>query len=461
MRLILLLLASLLVADTADAQRKAKKRGVIRGIHGEVLNRRGDFLAAVGGNPSFGLRGPSIQKGMLPKGVYEVTLPNTGTGWEERFLIGVPTAPLNPAPLLVVFHGYGEEHTDMVTKTSYFQEGMARGWIVIAPLGAHKYNYAIDYAQENVELALTWAATYLTLDPDRFYGVGFSMGGGMASSFAARHQDALGPRFAAVAVHSGTCSMRDVYWSANDKALLQHPDMFGGNPDQVPFRYVAASTVDLDTVTGAVDQDSDLVRNLQHTPLYHFLAQHDPNTFLLDQTQANHDQALLRGGDTTITQVNESVHQWWTLEEAVLLDWFEPKTLQGPADGQPTRVVADRDARWFGIRVQQAQTDALTPFRWATVAAQNRVYLDEIENASLISLDPVTFGLDDTVPVELIVNNTDGLAVEFVLEGYDQAPVDVWRAGASTGSWSYDAATKTVHLYESSAASYPLWKVWP
>ena len=158
---------------------------------------------------------------------------------------------------------------------------------------------------------------------------------------------------------------------------------FGGNPDQFPFRYVAASTVDLDAVTGAVDQGSDLVRNLQHTPLYHFLAQNDPNTFLLDQTQANHDQALLRGGDTTITQVNESAHQWWTLEEAVVLDWFEPKTLQGPVDGQPTRVVADRDARWFDIRVQQAQADALTPFRWTTVAAQNRVYLDEIENASL------------------------------------------------------------------------------
>ena len=221
MRLTLLLLAGLFVADAADAQRRGNRQRVIRGTDGEVLDRNGDVFAALGGNPSGSMLGASIQKGMLPKGVYEVTLPNTGTGREEKFLIGVPSAPLNPAPLLVVFHGYGEEHTDMVSKTSYFQEAMARGWIVLAPLGAHKYNYAIDYAQENVELALFWAATYLPLDPDRFYGVGFSMGGGMAASFAARHLETFGPRFAAIAVHSGTCSMRDVYWSANDKSLLE------------------------------------------------------------------------------------------------------------------------------------------------------------------------------------------------------------------------------------------------
>jgi len=461
MRLTLLLLAGLLVADTADAQRRAQKRRVIRGLHGEVLNRRGDFLAAVGGNPSFGSLGASIQKGMLPKGVYEVTLPNTGTGWEEKFLIGVPTGPLNPAPLLVVFHGYGEEHTHMVTKTSYFQEGMARGWIVLAPLGAHKYNYAIDYAQENVELALTWAATYLTLDPDRFYGVGFSMGGGMAASFAARHQETFGPRFAAVAVHSGTCSMRDVYWSANDKTLLEDQLMFGGSPDQHPFRYVTASTIDLDTITGNVDQGSDMVRNLRHAPLYHFLAQNDPNTFLINQTQGNHDQAQLRGCDSILTASDDSVHQWWTLEEAVVLDWFEPKTFQGPADGQQTRILADRNARWFDIYVEQTQAGELTPFRLTSVAASNRIYLDEIANASRLSVDPELLGLDDAAPLELIVNNTDGLPLEFVLEGYDQAPTDVWRGGASTGSWSYDAANKTVHLYEANAANYPLWKVWP
>lgn len=461
MRLIFLLLVGLFMVDAADAQRRVKRQRVIRGTGGEVLNRNGDFFAAVGGNPSRSVIGPRIATGMLPKGVYEVTLPNTGTGWEERFLVGVPTNPIVPAPCLVVFHGYGEEHTHMVSRTSYFQEAMARGWIVVAPLGAHKYNYAIEYAQVNALQALEWVATYLMLDPDRFYAVGFSMGGGMAASFASRHLDSNGPRFAAVVVHTGTCSMRDVYWSSNDKSLLESPQMFGAKPEARPFRYQIASTIDLDTFTDTVDRETDMVRNLVHAPLYHFAALNEPNPFLINQTIKNHEQALLHGGDSILVTSDDSVHKWYTLDETTILDWLEPKTFQVPGDGTSTRVLADRTGDWFDIHVRQAAIGVFTPFRWTKVGALNRMYVDLVENADLVSLDPDKHGLDKNATLDLVFNNLDGLAVELVLEGYSQAPIDVWRSGQSTGSWTYDAATGTVTLFESNAINYPIWKIFP
>lgn len=461
MRILALCLVGLLLADAAPAQRRRQAQRIIRGPQGEVLTRNGNIFTAVGGNPSGSMIGPHIQSGMLPKGVYEITLPNTGTGWEEKFLVGVPTNPITPAPCLVVFHGYGQEHRDMVSKTSYFQEAMARGWVVVAPLGAHKYNFAIDYSQENAKLALEWVATYLTLDPDRFYAVGFSMGGGMAASFASRHLDTFGPRIAAVAVHTGTCSMRDVYWSADDKALLESPLMFGGNPDRVPFRYQTASTIDLETTTGNVDQTSDMVRNLLHTPLYHFVALNDPNTFLVNQTVENHHQALGRGADSSFVTSRDILHAWSTLEESVVLDWLEPQTLQAPGDGVTSSYLADRSGRWADVYLQQAATGAFTPFRVTVLAASNRIYLDQVENADLVRFDPERHGLDRSQPLELVFNNLDGLAVDLVVEGYTLPPTDVQRSGSSTGSWTYDPLDQTVTLYEIDAAAYPVWRIIP
>ena len=40
----------------------------------------------------------------------------------------------------------------MVANSPLVCEAMARGFVVFIPLGAHKYNYGIDYAQNNRHL---------------------------------------------------------------------------------------------------------------------------------------------------------------------------------------------------------------------------------------------------------------------------------------------------------------------
>ena len=82
-----------------------------------------------------------------------------------------------PAPVLTLFHGYGEHLRDTVLRTDLVDEAMSRGWLVFAPLGAHEFNYGIDYAQDNIERAFEFIGARLPLDLDRIYGVGFSMGG--------------------------------------------------------------------------------------------------------------------------------------------------------------------------------------------------------------------------------------------------------------------------------------------
>jgi len=415
---------------------------------------------ALGGNYSQPLA-PRAPISPLIGGVFEVTLNNTGTGWDEVFLIGVPKAPVTPAPVLVVYHGYGETPRDLLYSTSYFQKGMARGWIVVAPTGAHKYNFAIDYAQENVLAALTWVVTYLPIDAERLYAVGFSMGGGMSTTFAARHLDPLGPRFAAVANHTGATSIRHSFHNITNKDLLLSPLMFGGTPNEEPFRYQTASTIDLRPSTDLVDQNTDLARNLLHVPVYNFAALYDPNPFLVHQVDKTHEQLLLRGNPSEHTTTTDTRHEWYTLDEDTILDWFEPKTLQKPDATAGVDTLADRDGTWFHFTIQQAATGAFTPFTWTSMPVANRLYVYDTKNLASISLDPLDLGLDSSQPFDFVYHGQSGLDTDLVLEGYTQIPTDVLRNGQSTVDWTYDAAEDTVTLHEYSPSGYPIWRVEP
>ena len=181
----------------------------------------------------------------------------------------------------------------------------------------------------------------------------------------------------------------------------------------------------------------------------------------MDETTKNHDQALLRGGDSSLTTTTDSVHQWSTLEEATVLDWLEPQTLQASADLVPSSYLADRTGSWADVYVQQVVTGTFTPFRLTLDSASNRIYLDQLENADLVRFDPERHGLDRSQTVDIVFNNIDGLAVDIVVEGYTLPPSDVQRGSSSTGSWTYDPAEQTVTLHETNAAAYPTWKIIP
>ena len=467
--LVSLSLASLIALspDGAGAARSRKDRSqsqreaVLRGIHGEVLGPASTPDRTLGGNLNNPFGGTTGTVTPLPRGVYEITLKKTGTDWDETFLVGIPKQMQAPAPVLVLFHGYGQTPRKLLDLTTYFPDAMARGWIVVAPLSAHIYNFSIDYAQQNTEKALDWVAKYFPVDPDRFYAVGFSMGGGAAATYAARHLDPKHARIAAVVNHTGTTSVADVYWNADDDSLLSDVLMFGGSPADVPFRYSTASMMDLDSFTDQIDPATDLARNLCHVPVKNFCAAYDPNTYLVHQTERSFDQLTFRGVPTEINLSSHSVHKWSTLGEASVLNFLEPLSYSDPAPGTSVRTLADRSGTWFDFQVQQLQSGQFSPFRWTVMTNLNRLYLDEVANVQRITVDPAKLELDKADALEVVFNNVDGNTVEIALSGYPQPPSNVLRGGQSTGSWTYDAVTGTVVLIESNGSNYPTWRIEP
>ncbi|QDV05103.1 hypothetical protein Poly30_05980 [Planctomycetes bacterium Poly30] len=392
----------------------------------------------------------------------QITLNLPGQTWQETFIVGIPSNMQTPAPVLTLFHGYGEEPVNVLQNTTLAADAMARGWLVFIPLGAHKYNYGIDYAQENIELAFEFFASRLPVDMDRVYGVGFSMGGGAAASYAARHLDPNGIQFAAIVNHTGTTSLRATYQTSNDYNLFQSPLMFGGTPDSDPFRYLRSSTVDMDMVAGTVDLRGALSSNLSHVPVRHWYATMDVNATIVEQTLAL-DQAMSQeGSDTGVVPRPYAIHSWSTLDNTVVLDWLEGQRLTRPAAGEVTKTVADRDGRWHDLDIRQVAGDELTPILWSVQAQANALYLIDSKNLAEVAIDAPAAGLDMSRNLLVVFQIKDSSVTDIVLRGVDQMPTNVIRRGTATPPWTYDATEKTLTLHElNGIAGWSSWIIVP
>ena len=443
--------------------------GILRGRDGEVLGTEKDPEAALGGsfgNP-FALQ---LQANLVGRNLVEFTIDSTqiaGSAWSESFLVGFPSNPIQPTPVLVLFHGYGETPQDVLANSDFFEMGMQRGWIVVAPLGAHTVNYGIEYSQLNVEAALALLAGTIapslgmTVDADRFYAVGFSMGGGGAASFVARHADTCdGLHFAGTAIHTGSTSLSYTYWSTPGiQTTFDSALMFGGPPNDpaLTFDYTRCSATDIDWATGLVDPTTDMVRNLTHMPVLSYYANQDPNSTLIAQTTTTHHQFRKRGGKGRLLHSPSSKHDWQTLNERRVFRMFK-RAFQAPT--ALTRTLADRDGDWHGFNITQATARVFSPFRWIVLPQTNRLVLDEVANIQTLKLaSPTCVGLNPDADLDIIFNSADSVPLEIVIGEIDDQPSDVWLGGVSTSSWSYDAASKELTLFENAQGNYLKWTV--
>ena len=391
----------------------------------------------------------------------DITLNLPGHAYQERFVIGIPQQMQTPAPVLTLFHGYGEDPTQVVQRTDLVSLALARGWVVFIPLGAHHFHYGIDYAQENIEDTFAFIASRLPLDLDRVYGVGFSMGGGAAASFAARHLDPNGIRFAALVNHTGTNSLRATYHTSNDSLLFRSPLMFGGSPTEEPFGYLQSSAIDLDVFTGGVDPSQEMARNLARIPTQHWFATFDVNQSIVEQTTALDGRMTALGATTEQISVPSAAHSWATLDAQAVLDWLDPKRWNPPAPGDVTRTLADRSGRWYDLEITQRTNGAFTPVLWSGQPGPNALYLVGMENAAAIRTDLARVGLDAGRTIHVIAQALDGEAPTIVLEGFDAQPFSVQLSGSGAPSWSFDAAVGTLTLEETGQASWSQWRIVP
>jgi len=396
-------------------------------------------------------------------GLLEFVLNNTGSGWQEKFLLQLPpTPPVAPVPLLAVFHKFGSSHGD-VLNTTFLAEVQARGWYCIAPLGARQKHFGNNESQINTRAALELVAQLFPVDRNRVYGVGFSMGGGALANYAARHLDPNGVQFAAICEHTGGVSLAHTWFYEPDDADLDDDwptpganleppdileDLFGGTPAQVPFAYQRCSTVDVDVFTGQVGVGTDFARNLSHVPTLVWMANYDPLIYLGTQTNAFYGHIQPQNPAHQLTVVSGTSHSWSTLDETVVCDWLQQFTLQSPMSGS---MLCDEDGVWRHFVVEQVAHTAFTPITWAINVALRRVDVLQTANLLRVSVDAARHNLVGPGLLTLRLTTADGTGDRVRVTGLANPPSAVRRDGVLTsGAWN--GATQSFEITETDGA---------
>ena len=396
----------------------------------------------------------------------------------ERMLFYVPDIPAGQtAPLLVAFHQFAGSEFDVPLNSTFLEEAVARGWYLAMPLGRHDQvvedvTFASPSSQRAIEFGLEWLVDNFEVDDQRIYGVGFSMGGGVALSYGARHLDLARPMFAAIANHTGSVSVKNVYESEPDDlcepptcsicnpgeiCAYDVPDyldyVFLGDPGSLPFEYAQASVIDI-SLGGSVDPASDMARNLQHVPVRNSYHQGDPVTYLVTQTQVFHSHFVNSVGGTAVLDIAAGApaqHLWRWIKEDEACDFLEQFTLQVPTSG---RLLVDRDARWLHFDVEQLAPGAFSPITFDIDSLGNQLTLESVSNVSRVGFDPAAGGLDRVTTLTFHVQADDQNSFDLVLDdipfapqevSFDAVPLGLVATGQPGGYW-YDPALRRLTL---------------
>ncbi len=394
----------------------------------------------------------------------------------ELFALFVPDTPAGVRrPLLTAFHGFGTTHRDIDIRTRFFLEAEERDWFLVAPLqrsvhdpsGANfDINYASEQSQLHVDAVLDYVLSNYPIDTDRVYGVGFSMGGGSALSYAARHRDPRKGAFAAVVNHTGTVALRDEYRNlpTGSSVVGIMEQIFGGPPSVARFAWTQSSLIELDDQAQLVPGGQHMAVNLAHVPvqtwfntldqLAHLPAQAEQlDLFMQGLPGAQHSLVTVPGG---IADCGQQQHCWSSLDQTMACDWLATHRLNSsPTVGQ---LMIDRSGRWEYFDVEQDLVGKFSSLTYEVDSLGNSLTLRAPDNLTRIETTIADLGFSTSGAVKLSLEGF-GIGPDFVQFGdISSAPVSVLRdglpiqedcGGTSTAqSWCYDASTETLILYE-------------
>lgn len=402
-------------------------------------------------------------------GLWHLRITNTPSGWTERFLLLIPHHNTSTEiPLLVAFHRFGNTMWDIVVNSDLPRHTNARGWYLLAPMGASDISFSSMESQMNTELVLGLVCDLFNVDQQRIYGIGHSMGGGNALNYAARHVDPHAPMFAALVNHTGELSQLHSYNRDCDPAVGSCQNQwlwefwYGGPPSTHNFAYLRSSVIDIPYELGLprvppVDSRTDFARNLVHTPIQTWFAQNDPLGELIVQNLAFADHMADLGADHTLVTIPTNSHDWNLLDYASVLDWMEQHTLQLPTSG---RTLADQDGVWFYFDVVQDRSNEFSPFTWSIDTATNFLEIRDTENLEQLTVDGPLSGLDLAAGalLTLHVDAGDRTGDQVRISGVQGAPVSVLRDGVPYAGWSMSHANSMLTLTEPTSGSH-VWSI--
>jgi len=227
---------------------------------------------------------------------------------KERALVQLPLEQSN-MKLLLFFHGRGGDafssNFALDEFTLFRRIAAEKGYVVIVP------DYGSDcwmnqQAEEITSSILSAISSEISFANDKIYIMGVSMGGAAALIFAARHPH----QAMAVCDIMGITDIAKFY----NESPAYHESIctaYGGSPDECPdiyydrsavFHADKLSSIPVFLVHGETD---DLVSPSYSESMYYALEQANGNAELLIVPGVGHDNAIIRGIETSI------------------IDWFE------------------------------------------------------------------------------------------------------------------------------------------
>jgi acetyl esterase/lipase len=365
---------------------------------------------------------PEIFKYLLPPG-YEIYQP------------GLP-----PIPLVFAYHGYGSSANSVAVLSQIDDECYERGWAYFAPTGMDDQLFGSPLCIQNVEAALAWMLEHFNIDPERIYLVGFSMGGGIVTNYAARHRDPNGTMVAALGIVSGTFdwTMTWKLGSTSLKTLMQSSFNFSGpaNNSTYKFNYQRASGLyysyasypPLGGPAVVPLETSCLAANLATIPTYITWDTDDTLPEVVQQENQMWTLVQSLGGTVeyhtttgTIHPINglPAPHSWAVLDEDALFDFFEGKVADRTPDSFHAVMAESGDVSWLSLT--QEVSNAFSIVDGIADAEIPSVQLSNVLNADAIHLDMNTLGFNIGQPVRVNAGATGG-EFELMLTGFDDPP---------------------------------------
>lgn len=175
-------------------------------------------------------------------------------GGDRTYRAYRPPKLTTPAPLVLVFHGYGGDSAEMERATGWVEQADRSGFVVVFPEGTERsFNgggcCGVAAMREVDDVAATLAiiddvAAAASIDPDRVYSTGFSNGGYLSYRLACETD-----RFAAIAPVAGARTV-----PCDDPAPTSLLHIHGLADERVPFGGGRRDGVDVppteDTIAG-------------------------------------------------------------------------------------------------------------------------------------------------------------------------------------------------------------------
>ncbi len=247
----------------------------------------------------------------------------------------------SPVPLLVAFHHWGGNEMSNYS-TNFDEEANERGWIFLSPFGGSPNNYAHQGAQYFFKQEIIWMEQNYSVDTDRIYLVGGSMGGAAGAIFANNHLDPTEPMVAATVSGSGILDCERRYYEMDgNNSMIQ---WFGGTPEEVPFEYHRNSAVYF------ADSAQSMHYNLQYTPLYLDFSANEPHRY-----HAEDLYNLLLGYNENMWIETEpgGGHGYAVLDDSAACDWMSQFELVSDPDNINVNLDESGRAYWLSASGQE------------------------------------------------------------------------------------------------------------